>query len=70
MRCVALVDLMIGGRRVDKGCSVEIDASTAFDLMLRGEVEPDDRRLAVELGEPRGGVRFRKGAAPMRRKFS
>ena len=40
MKVRALVDLTVGDRRVPAGAVVQLDADTAFDLALLGEVEP------------------------------
>jgi hypothetical protein len=63
MRVRALTDLVIDGRRVSEGCSINVDASTALRLMFAGQAEPDDRRTAQELGARPGSVRFRTASA-------
>ena len=52
MKCRVLQDIKVGGQTVTAGATLDLEATTALDLALIGEVEVLEKWATVTLSEP------------------
>ena len=52
MKCRVLQDIKVGGQTVTAGATLDLEATTALDLALIGEVEVLEKWATVTSSEP------------------